>query len=119
MSYFISPPDDSGAFDIDLFREELSKWEGIRIKVIDDPTDCHSLEWVVRLRHGDVFGALDREGEIVHLDGFLADCALFALWLRTIVPEDIELLFFDENYSADVALVAFTVESDFVRAFGS
>lgn len=119
MSYFISAPDDAGAFDIDLFLEVLSQWEDIRITEIDMPGDVHALEWVVPLRHGDVFGALDRDGEVVHLDGFLPDCALFALWLRTIVPPYVELLFYDENYSADVALVALTSESDLVRAFGS
>lgn len=119
MSYFISPPDDTSAFSLDYFHAELSQWEGIVITVIDDTTDVHALEWVVPMRQGDVFGAVDQFGEIVHLDGFLSDCALFALWLRTLVPDEIELLFYDENYSADVPLVAFTCESDLVRAFGT
>lgn len=119
MSYFISAPDDAGAFDVALFYQALSQWEDIEIKEIDEPGDVHVLEWVVPLRHGQLFGALDQSGEVVHLDGFLSDCALFALWLRTLVPPNVELLFYDENYSADVALVALTSESDLVRAFGT
>ncbi len=119
MSYFISAPDGVGAFDLDLFREALAQWEGIDIRDVDVPGDVHAMEWTVPLSHGDVFGALDQSGEVVHLDGYLHDCALFALWLRTIVPSNVELLFYDESYSADVALVTLTQESDLVRAFGS
>ena len=35
------------------------------------------------------------------------------------VPDSVELLFYDETYSNDVALMSFTEESDLVRAFGS
>lgn len=120
MSYFISPPDEtSWEFDIDVFRERLSEWQGIVFRESGDPAQLNVLEWSIPLRFGEVYGALDHSGQIVHLDGFLGDCALFALWLRTLVPSDVELLFYDETYSADVALMSFTNESDLVRAFGS
>jgi hypothetical protein len=120
MSYFVSPPDDRMiAFDVADFREKLGEWEGINIREPDSPGDIHALEWDLPIRVGDVYGALDSNGQIVHLDGFLGDCALFALWLRTIVPEKVELLFYDEAYSADVALLAITRESDLIRAFGT
>lgn len=120
MSYFISPPDErSFAFDIDEFCDRLSDWEGINIRQSDKPGDLNAVEWDLELRVGDVYGALDSTGQIVHLDGFLGDCALFALWLRTIVPKQVELLFYDEAYSADVALLSITREADLVRAFGT
>ena len=122
MSYFVSPPDEtSWEFDVDEFRARLGDWEGIEIRddSTRDPISPNAVEWIVPLRFGSVFGALDHTAQIVHLDGFLGDCALFALWLRGLVPHDVELLFYDENYSADVALVSFTREADLVRAFGS
>lgn len=120
MSYFVSPPDEtSWEFDVDTFRDLLSQWTDVEIREPNDPTGFHVLQWTLPLRFGDVFGSLDHSGQVIHLDGFLGDCALFALWLRTLVPEPIELLFYDEGYSADVALMTFTQESDLVRAFGS
>ena len=120
MSYFISPPDEtSWEFDLSEFESRLSEWQDIEIRHPRDPTNTNGVEWIVTLRFGKVFGALDRDGQLVHLDGFLGDCALFALWLRNLVPPDIELLFYDESYSNDVALLSFTRESDLVRAFGS
>lgn len=120
MSYFISPPDEtSWEFDLELFQEQLSQWSDIAIEEVDDPEAYHSLQWNLPARMGDLFGSLDASGQVIHLDGFLGDCALFALWLRNIVPPNIELLFYDEDYSADVALVTFTSESDLIRAFGS
>lgn len=119
MSYFVSPPDEvSWSFDVDVFREHLADWKGIEIR---QPAvgDIHSLEWNLAVRHGDVFGALDQTGQIVHLDGFLGDCALFALWLRGLVPEKVELLFYDETYSADCALLSITREADVLRAMRS
>jgi hypothetical protein len=121
MSYFVSPPDEtSWEFDVDDFRARLGEWEDIEIREdARDPSSPNMLEWVLPMRFGSVFGALDHSAQIIHLDGFLGDCALFALWLRGMVPGYVELLFYDENYSADVALVSFTREADLVRAFGS
>ncbi len=120
MSYFVSPPDEiSWEFDIDVFRERLSEWQDIKFPESDDPEGFNSVEWIIPLRFGDMFGSLDHTAQIVHLDGFLGDCALFAMWLRDLVPSHVELLFYDEKYSADVALMTFTREADLVRAFGS
>lgn len=119
MSYFISPPDEtSWEFDIPGFRNRLGDWKGITFHA-PERTDEHALEWSIPMRFGDLYGALDGTGQVVHLDGFLGDCALFALWLREVVPDEVELLFYDEDYSADVALMRFTCESDLVRAFGT
>ena len=120
MSYFISPPDEtSWEFDVEVFRERLSEWQDITFRSSVDPSGINVIEWSMPLRFGELYGALDHSAQVVHLDGFLGDCALFALWLRDLVPPDVELLFYDENYSADVALLTFTCESDLVRAFGS
>lgn len=120
MSYFVSPPDEtSWEFDVDEFRERLSEWQGLKFRDSADPAGFNVLEWSLPLRFGEVYGALDDTGQVIHLDGFLGDCALFALWLRDLVPHDVELLFYDEAYSADVALMTFTREADLVRAFGS
>ena len=122
MSYFVSSPDEaSWEYDIDAFRTRLNDWPGVTVRdtQAQDPHYLNVIEFVVQGRTGDIFGALDSTQQIVLLDGFLGDCALFALWLRTWVPPRVELLFYDEEYSADVALVAFTNESDVVRAFGA
>lgn len=120
MSYFISPPDEmSWEFDVEVFRERLGEWKGISFRELTDPAGYNALEWSIPLRFGEIYGALDQSAQVVHLDGFLGDCALFALWLRTLVPSHVELLFYDENYSNDVALVSFTEASELIRAFGT
>lgn len=120
MSYFISPPDETSyEFDADEFAEFLTEWEGLELTWIEDDYDVHVLEWSMPLRHGRLYGALDRTLQVVHIDAFLGDCALFALWLRAHVPASVELLFYDETYSADVALMSFTKEADLMRAFAS
>ena len=122
MSYFISSPDEtSWDFDATWFSEQLRRWEGVEQKTPDAPSYLpnNALEWTVPMRFGTLFGALDHTEQVIHLDGFLGDCALFALWLRQIVPHDVELLFYDEDYSADVALMIFTAEADLIRAFGA
>jgi hypothetical protein len=50
-------------------------------------------------------GWLMQDGQVVELNGGLEESAVIAAWMRTIVPGDQELNFWDEGYHFDVPLV--------------
>ena len=50
-------------------------------------------------------GWLMRDGQVVEMNGGLEESAVIAAWMRTIVPDDQELIFWDEGYHFEVPLV--------------
>ena len=106
MSYFVSPQEET---DWHLVPQEFSQqltaaWPGIDVRAAESPDAYQSLEWTLDLDGSWVEGSLSKSGQAIHLDGDIEACARFALWVRTHVPTDQELSFYDEGYSHDVAL---------------
>jgi len=66
---------------------------------------------------GGVDGTLSRDGSSVALEADVQASAQFARWLRSIVPSTQALVFYDEGYSADVALTPDTTEEQLTRPF--
>ena len=62
-------------------------------------------------------GTLTNDANVVHLDGDVRACATFALWFRSQVPTEQDLLFYDEGYSADVPLLVETTKDELVAPF--
>lgn len=62
-------------------------------------------------------GSLDRTGQVIALDGWLEDCAVFAVWFRFLVPVEQQLAFYDEAYSADVELGTATTAEELIAPF--
>ena len=51
------------------------------------------------------------------LEGDVRDCAKFALLIRSMIDHKYPLLFYDEAYSADVALSSETTAHDIIKRF--
>ena len=98
--------------------ERLSAdWPGVDLLTVANPASNHALEWSVTIEGSRVDGSLDRTGQAVHLEGDIDACARLARWLREQVPPHQELLFYDEGFSADVALLPTTGEEELVAPF--
>jgi hypothetical protein len=69
-----------------------------------------------RLDEHQLDGWLMRDGQVVEPNGGLEESAVIAAWMRTIVPDDQELIFWDEGYHFDVQLVPGIPADDIVAA---
>lgn len=122
-SYFIATSDEQGngsegwSLDSKEFADALNaRWPEISISHIEDVERDYSLEWSLTIGDTPIEGMLDRNGRVVILDGDVADCAEFALWYRSIVPNDQELQFFDEGYSGDIEIKHDTTKQELIDA---
>lgn len=119
MSYFITPIDET---DLKIPKDELvvalnTKWSTIQVTPISNPESNHLLEWKITLNARLLIGTLDKTRQVIHLDGDVRDCAEFAKWYRTQVPETYALLFYDEGFSADVALSMTMTDQEIAEPF--
>lgn len=120
MSYFISPPEESPTWSIDLngFVARIrDRWPEAQVQRIESPESYHAVESEVEMAHGPMSLALSRDGQAVILEGDIEDCAELALWVRQMVPEEQPLLFYDEGFGADVSLTMRTSKEEIVRPF--
>jgi hypothetical protein len=121
MEYLITPPE---ATDWKIpesdFTQHLSKqWSEIEIKKVTNPDDYYVIEWVIKSpKVGQrLDGALHRDGQGISLDGYLEECARFAVWFRSLVPQTQKLVFYDQGYNSQVELQAETTESEIMQPF--
>ncbi|MDP9070864.1 MAG: hypothetical protein M3N68_06195 [Actinomycetota bacterium] len=119
MTYFVSPSQET---EWQLAPSELAErlsrqWPDAVIRPVENQASNHSLEWTMTIDRWRVDGSLDKTGQTVHLDGDIDACAHLARWLREQVPPQQELVFYDEAFSADVALLPTTTEEDLVAPF--
>ena len=119
MSYFVSPSEET---EWQLAPSELGErlsryWPDAEIRTVDNAASNHSLEWTLTINGSRIDGSLDKAGQAVHLEGDIDACARLARWLREQVPPQQELVFYDEGFSADVALLPTTSEEELVAPF--
>ena len=98
-TYFVSPPDrPEWAEDPQAFAAALSEhWPSAEVReAAEDSTMALYFELA------DALGALDRDGQAVNVDGEVEVAANVAAWWRARVPDAVDLIFYDEGYSADV-----------------
>jgi hypothetical protein len=68
----------------------------------------YSHEWTLQGTPQPLEGVLNRAGTCVVLVGSLEDCSDFALWLRRVVPTDIELICWDAAFTPMPILLSTT-----------
>ena len=119
MKLYISPPSQTNWKILpDALASSLAaQYPRAQIEDLSKRAEGNVLEWVCQLPSGTVTGWLDRELNTFVLDGDIEDCARVAIWLRTIVPADQELAFYDEGYSADGELTLSTSNDDIAGLF--
>ncbi|MDV6031811.1 hypothetical protein [Planctomycetes bacterium TBK1r] len=115
MKFFISPPEaTSWNLEVQELAHAIQKTFGdIEIHPMEHETS-HALEWTSA---NGIEGSLDSDRNTIVLEGDIGACARFALWYRDFVPNAQALVFFDESYSADVALTANTNIDDLMTPF--
>lgn len=114
VRYFVLPPEyTEWSFDHGEFVAALhQRWRVRKIcMTYDDPNIHFSLDWSVWMEDERLLvGLMDCKGQAVALEADLRDSAVFALWFRSLVPEEQKLLFCDEGYSGSVELTGETTE---------
>ncbi len=114
--FFISPPEapSSGwALKEGKLAEALrTRWPDAELEVVSRPESLYVLCWTVNIDGEPIDGSLARNRLTVVLDGDVRAAAVFARWLRDIVPASQPLLFYDEGYSADIRITANTSPED-------
>jgi hypothetical protein len=119
MSYFISPPESPNwRIESETLAEQiLLRWPEAQIEKITQPESLHALSWTLRIGEWRLDGTLTKDGTVVHLEGDVRACAVFATWFRGIVPSEQDLIFYDDGYSADVPLTPSTTEDELCAPF--
>jgi len=117
--YFISPKEKSDLrLDLTEFAEAVARrWPGVTYLFPKEGKGPYGLRWTVPMPQRRLDGALNRAGQSIVLDGDLRDAAEFARWVRRQVPQRYPLFFYDEGYSADVALIESTSAEELVQPF--
>jgi len=103
----VSPSRDTDwRFDPDEFVGLLrERWPDAQVTTFDDPDFVAALDFRVELGDGrHVDGNLSRDGQLIGLDGDVREAAEVAAWVRSVVPPDQELIFWDQGYNFDVPL---------------
>lgn len=121
MEYLITPPEETDwqINPSDFVNNLLKQWPDIKIQQITNPDDYYSLEWFTKVPELEPIlnGALHRDGQGVSLEGYLEDCAFFAIWFRSQVPQTQKLVFYDQGYNAHIELQEGTTESEIIKSF--
>lgn len=119
MSYFVSPRKETDwRIPAASFAERVAAdWPGSEVGTVDSPESNRSVEWVTTIDGLRIDGSLDKAGQAGHLDGDIDACAQFALWVRSQVPPDQELIFYDEAFSVDVPISSSSTAEELADAF--
>lgn len=119
MIYLISPKEEIGLRieAIQLAENLKNYWSNINIRTFDNPERVNLLEWEILMHNHILEGRLPQDGKSVNLDGYVEDCAKFALWLRSQIDDKYQLFFYDQAYSADVELRRDTTEEKIIKHF--
>ena len=108
-------------FGSDEFMRMLhDRWPDAEITKFDDPEFLAALDFRVTLDDGrQLDGNLSRDGQAVGLDGDIPEAAELAAWVRSVVPPEQELIFYDQGYHFDVALTPEITPQEIIAGVGS
>ncbi len=119
MEYLITPPSTTNwkINQTDFIESLKQHWSKIEINLINNAEDFYSLEWIIKFpnKNQRLDGALHQDKQGISLDGDLKTCANFAIWFRSLVPENQALLFYDQGYNFDIQLQKNTQILDFMK----
>lgn len=76
-----------------------------------------ALDWKIEMPGGLLLGDFSDDPLGISVDGDFDDCATFALWFRSLVPQQQPLLFYDQGFNVDVPLTSETTLEDLRAAF--
>lgn len=88
----------------DLLASLEVSWPQIQARIDPGGDDTHDIVWSAQGDSGPIDAYHHRDGTCLYLDGTLDDAAPFAVWYRTLVPPEVELLFCDDSYSFSIQI---------------
>jgi hypothetical protein len=116
--FLVSPSrNTSWRMNPDEFASRLrERWA--QAEVTEEDEDLLSaLRFVIPFEDGRTLtGYLMRDGQVVELNGDVSASAETAVWVRQLVPDEQELIFWDEGYNVDVPLTEGIRPGDIVSA---
>jgi hypothetical protein len=118
MEYLITPPSVTNwkINQADFIESLKQQWSNIELNLISNSEDFYSLEWIINFPNNQrLDGALHQDKQGISLDGDLETCANFAIWFRSLIPENQSLIFYDQGYNFDIQLQKDTQISDFMK----
>ncbi|WP_013325754.1 hypothetical protein [Gloeothece verrucosa] len=121
MEYLITPPESTEwRINPDALIEDLEKsWSQIELKTVTNPDDYYCLEWIITSPETGqrIDGALHRDLQGISLDGYILDCAAFAVWFRSLVSPSPKLVFCDQGFNSHVFLQENMTGAEIVQPF--
>ena len=115
MTYLVVFEDATGAIRRDVLRAALERdWPEAELTGDGSGarSDVRDVEWVYSSEVGTVEGHSHVDGTCIYLDGQLELAAKFAVWYRSLIRDDIDVVFCDESYTFNgVIAPGFTVEN--------
>lgn len=121
MEYLITPTEatDWQINENDLIKNLHQYWLDSEIKPITNIDDYHLIEWEINVPETGhrLDGALHRDRQGISLDGYIEDCASFAIWFRLLVPEVQKLLFYDQAFNHNIELKSHTSRAEIIEPF--
>ncbi len=119
MNYFFITQQQGLLPERHFLQRLRTHWPRADVQEVRNPEDNHALEFNIAMAHSRVYGSLNRRGDSVVFVGDIRDCAEFALWCRSILPEGETATFCDESMSGSLDLEASTTRADILRAFSA
>ena len=85
-----------------------NNWPTATIREIKLPKSPYSHDWKVDVGDLSVKGMLDKDGVNVPIEGPATLCAQFAVWIRSIAPSAVKLVFYEISGEIVLPLTADT-----------
>lgn len=100
-----------------LMKRLKEKWPNVEVRHVGDSRqENYAYEWRIRKSGKVLEGQFDGGESAVSLDGDVKDALEFALWFRSIVPREQDLLLYDEGFTMRIALKPEATERDLTAA---
>jgi len=98
-----------------LMAQIKERWPAVSFKPAKRTSAC---SWWIPVPESEgktLSGFLDPSKIMVGFEGYDEDCMEFALWLRRVVPESVELLFADNQHGQLLPLTTATTVDDILK----
>jgi hypothetical protein len=116
MDYFLMGREGWSLSEQQFIQLLRFRWPSATIKPIDIPRGARSVDFRIQMSESSIDGHFNLEGSTVVFYGDIRDCAEFALWYQTSMPEGWPFLLFDEGYNHSIELRPETTAEDIISA---
>src|SRR5262249_5951421 len=113
----------SWRFDVDVLVSSVREhWPDARLTQVTNPKRPAAYTWSVRIPSGTgpwIDGFISRTQDHVGLKGAVDGCVAFALWVRSLVPQDVRFLLGDDLHDDTPEITNESTQKELIEYFGS